>query len=89
VPTLLSEQGPASQAELRRRLSIDRRDLHALLRELKRDGLVARVRDERDRCRNVVTLTTAGISALARLGKRIDAAQDAVLGPLSAAECQG
>jgi MarR family transcriptional regulator, lower aerobic nicotinate degradation pathway regulator len=84
----LSEQGPASQAELGRRLSIDRSDLHALLAELESDGLVARVRDERDRRRNVVTLTRAGRGALARLGKRIDAAQDALLEPLSAGERQ-
>jgi MarR family transcriptional regulator, lower aerobic nicotinate degradation pathway regulator len=82
----LSEQGPASQADLGRRLSIDRSDLHALLAELESDGFVARVRDERDRRRNVVTLTPAGRGALARLGKRIDAAQDALLEPLSAAE---
>jgi MarR family transcriptional regulator, lower aerobic nicotinate degradation pathway regulator len=82
----LSEQGPASQAELGRRLSIDRSDLHALLAELEGDGLVARVRDERDRRRNVVTLTRAGRGALARLGKRIDAAQDALLEPLSTGE---
>lgn len=82
----LSEQGPASQAELGRRLSIDRSDLHALLAELESDGLVARVRDERDRRRNVVTLTKAGRGTLARLGKRIDAAQDALLEPLSTGE---
>jgi DNA-binding MarR family transcriptional regulator len=82
----LSEQGPASQADLGRRLSIDRSDLHALLAELEGDGLVARVRDERDRRRNVVTLTSAGRGVLARLGKRIDAAQDALLEPLSAGE---
>lgn len=86
--TSLSEQGPASQAGLGRRLSIDRSDLHALLAELEQDGLVARVRDERDRRRNVVTLTQAGRAALARLDERIDAAQDALLEPLSAAERQ-
>ncbi len=86
VLSSLSEQGPASQAELGRRLSIDRSDLHALLTELESDGLVARVRDQRDRRRNVVTLTRAGRGALARLGKRIDAAQDALLEPLSAGE---
>jgi len=82
----LAEQGSASQADLGRRLSIDRSDLHALLAELESDGLVARVRDERDRRRNVVTLTRAGRGALARLGNRIDAAQDALLEPLSADE---
>jgi MarR family transcriptional regulator, lower aerobic nicotinate degradation pathway regulator len=88
VLTSLAEQGPASQAELGRRLSIDRSDLHALLTGLERDGLVERVRDERDRRRNVVTLTGAGRSTLARLDQLIDAAQDALLGPLSPAERQ-
>ncbi len=86
VLTSLSEQGPASQAELGRRLWIDRSDLHALLAELERDGFVARVRDEQDRRRNVVMLTQAGASALARLDERIDAAQDALLEALTAAE---
>jgi MarR family transcriptional regulator, lower aerobic nicotinate degradation pathway regulator len=86
VLTSLREQGPASQAEIGRRLSIDRSDLHVLLAELERDRFVARVRDERDRRRNVVTLTQAGRTALARLDKRMDAAQDALLEPLSADE---
>ena len=86
VLTSLSEQGPTSQAELGRRLSIDRSDLHALLGELERDGIVTRVRDEQDRRRNVVMLTRAGQSVLARLDMRIDTAQDALLEPLSAGE---
>ncbi len=88
VLTSLAEQGPASQAELGRRLSIDRSDLHALLAGLEGDGLVARARDEQDRRRNVVTLTRPGRSALARLDRRIDAAQDALLEPLTASERQ-
>src|ERR1035441_5521058 len=40
VLTSLSEQGPASQAELGRRLSIDASDMHALLAEFERDGMV-------------------------------------------------
>jgi MarR family transcriptional regulator, lower aerobic nicotinate degradation pathway regulator len=86
VLTSLAEQGSASQAELGRRLSIDRSDLHALLAELERDGLVARARDERDRRRNVVTLTRRGRATLARLDQQIDAAQDALLHQLSAGE---
>jgi MarR family transcriptional regulator, lower aerobic nicotinate degradation pathway regulator len=86
VLTSLLGQGPASQAELGRRLSIDRSDLHALLGELERDGLVARVRDDRDRRRNIVTLTRAGRAAQARLDRRIEAAQDALLEPLPAGE---
>jgi DNA-binding MarR family transcriptional regulator len=86
VLTSLAEQGSASQAELGRRLSIDRSDLHALLAELERDGLVARTRDDRDLRRNVVTLTRPGRAALARLDKQIDAAQEALLEPLSTSE---
>jgi DNA-binding MarR family transcriptional regulator len=82
----LAEQGAASQAALGRRLWIDRSDLHALLAELERDGLVGRARDPEDRRRNVVTLTPAGKALLRRLDKRIEAAQAALLEPLSAAE---
>ena len=86
VLTSLAEQGPASQADLGRRLWIDRSDLHAILNELEAAGRVARIRDEADRRRNVVALTRAGRAALARLDRRIDAAQDALLAPLSARE---
>lgn len=86
VLTSLAQQGAASQAALGRRLWIDRSDLHALLTEMERDGLIARVRDPEDRRRNVVTLTATGKTLLRRLDKRIDAAQTALLEPLSAAE---
>ena len=68
------------------RLWIDRSDLHALLAELEGAGLVARVRDPEDRRRNVVTLTAAGKAVLRRLDLRVDAAQTALLEPLSAGE---
>jgi DNA-binding MarR family transcriptional regulator len=64
----------------------NRSDLHAILNELERDGFVARVRDERDRRRNVVTLSPAGAAALGRLDKRVAAAQRALLAPLSAGD---
>jgi DNA-binding MarR family transcriptional regulator len=83
VLTSLAEQGPASQAALGRRLWIDRSDLHAILNELERQDLIARARDQQDGRRNVVTLTPAGNAALSRLDKRVDAAQSALLQPLS------
>ena len=86
VLTSLAEQGPASQAALGRRLWIDRSDLHAILNELESNGQVARVRDETDRRRNVVALTRTGRAALARLDKRVDAAQEELLAPLPAAD---
>jgi len=80
----LADQGPASQADLGRRLWIDRSDLHAILNELERDGLLERVRDQDDRRRNVVTLTPKGRSAFERLEKVVEAAQAELLAPLSA-----
>lgn len=82
----LAEQGPASQAALGRRLWIDRSDLHALLREMEADHLVVRLRDAGDRRRKVVTLTPTGAATLERLQRRVDAAQQALLAPLSPGE---
>jgi DNA-binding MarR family transcriptional regulator len=86
VLTSLAERGAASQAALGRRLWIDRSDLHAILNELESSGQVARVRDDTDRRRNVVALTRTGRAALARLDKRVDAAQEELLAPLPAAD---
>ena len=86
VLVALAADGQASQAALGRRLSIDRSDMVAVVNDLERDGLVARVRDERDRRRNLVRLTPAGKRALDRLDARVEEAQGAVLAPLSAAE---
>ncbi|HEY2655879.1 MAG TPA: MarR family transcriptional regulator [Solirubrobacteraceae bacterium] len=86
VLSALAERGAASQAALGRRLLIDRSDMHGLLSELERDGLVARVRDPDDRRRMLVELTPAGARKLKRLDTRIDAAQEALVAPLSSAD---
>lgn len=86
VLVALDEHGSTSQAELGRRLSIDRSDMVAVINDLERDGLVARVRDAQDRRRNVIRLTPAGAVALKRLDARVEEAQDALLEPLSADE---
>ncbi|HTX12878.1 MAG TPA: MarR family transcriptional regulator [Solirubrobacteraceae bacterium] len=86
VLSALAERGAASQAALGRRLLIDRSDMHALLRELERDGLVTRLRDPNDRRRMLVDLTPAGARALKRLDRRIEAAQEAFMAPLSASD---
>jgi DNA-binding MarR family transcriptional regulator len=83
VLTALAEQGAVSQAALGRRLMIDRSDLHAILNELEGDNLIARVRDENDRRRNLVELTPAGATRLKRLDAQVEAAQAALLEPLS------
>ena len=82
----LSEDGPASQAAIGRRLGIDRSDMAAVVAELERDGRIARERDPDDRRRNVVTLTAAGRAALTRLDEQVSAAQEELLRPLSRAE---
>jgi DNA-binding MarR family transcriptional regulator len=86
VLVALAEDGPASQADLGRRLWIDRSDMVAVINDLERDGLVARVRDATDRRRNLVRLTPAGKRALERLDAQVEEAQAALLAPLSAAE---
>jgi MarR family transcriptional regulator, lower aerobic nicotinate degradation pathway regulator len=86
VLSALAERGAASQAALGRRLSIDRSDMHALLDGLERDGLLARVRDAHDHRRILIDLTPAGARVLKRLEKRVDAAQAALLAPLSATD---
>ena len=88
VLVALSDDGPLSQADLGRRLSIDRSDMAAVVAELEQRELVARTRDDRDRRRNVVTVTARGEDALARMDAAIAAAQDELLAPLSAPERQ-
>ena len=68
VLTALAEAGAVSQAELGRRLWLDRSDLHAVLNDLEREGLVARVRDEADRRRNLVRLMLDGRRTRSRAG---------------------
>lgn len=86
VLAALADHGPASQADLGRRLWIDRKDLHAVVADLEQAGLISRVRDEADRRRNVVAATPAAADTLARLDGRVAAAQEEFLAPLDAAE---
>jgi DNA-binding MarR family transcriptional regulator len=86
VLTSLAEQGEASQAALGRRLWIDPSDLHAIAGELEREGLIARVRDPKDRRRNVVQITASGRAILKRLDGLIDQAQRDFVSPLSASD---
>lgn len=88
VLVALSDDGPLSQADLGRRLAIDRSDMAAVASELEQRGLIARTRDDRDRRRNVVTITAAGHEALARMDSAIEGAQGELLAPLSAEERQ-
>jgi DNA-binding MarR family transcriptional regulator len=86
VLVALSESGPASQADLGRRLALDRSDLHAIVADLERDALIDRERDPEDGRRNRVRLTAKGRAQLRRLDKKVEQAQDELLAPLTAAE---
>jgi MarR family transcriptional regulator, lower aerobic nicotinate degradation pathway regulator len=82
----LDEGGPASQAALSRRTTIDRSDMVATINELLERGLVDRIADPTDRRRKVVSITPAGRRELRRLDRLLAGVQDDFLAPLPAAE---
>jgi MarR family transcriptional regulator, lower aerobic nicotinate degradation pathway regulator len=81
----LAELGTSSQVGLGRRLGLDVSDVHAVVSELEGRGYVARTRDPDDRRRNVLELTAVGRRQTARLERRVLAAQDELLAPLTPA----
>jgi DNA-binding MarR family transcriptional regulator len=86
ILTALADLGASSQAELGRRLAVDRSDMAAATSELERAGLVRRTRDATDRRRNLVALTPAGVFALRQLDAHVSEAQEDLLAPLTPAE---
>lgn len=82
----LDEVGPASQADLSRRTTIDRSDMVVTVNELAEQGLVERTPDATDRRRNVVSITPAGRQRLRKLDRLLAKVQDELLAPLSAEE---
>lgn len=86
VLATLDEFGATSQAELGRRSKMDRSDVVAAINELAEQGFVERAPDPADRRRNIVTLTPAGGEQLRRLDAALEAAQDELTAPLSAAD---
>jgi DNA-binding MarR family transcriptional regulator len=86
VLAALEEYGPLSQADLGRRLGLDRNDVNGILNRLEDHGQAARQADPADRRRNVVTLTEAGRRYLTELQEYTDAVQDELLTSLDAAE---
>jgi DNA-binding MarR family transcriptional regulator len=82
----LAEFGPAAQAEIGRRLGVDRSDMVAILNDLEGDGYVSRAPDPADRRRNSVELTLAGSEALTHFDRLVVAADDSLLGSLSPVE---
>jgi DNA-binding MarR family transcriptional regulator len=86
VLATLVEFGPAAQAQVGRRLGLDRSDLVAVLNDLEHEGYVSRSPDPIDRRRNTVTVTDAGHTALKRFDGLVVEANDRLLEPLSPAE---
>jgi DNA-binding MarR family transcriptional regulator len=82
----LEEWGPVGQADLGRKVSVDRSDLVALLAELERLRLVERTVNPSNRRRNIVEITPAGSKRLRALDQVVDDIQEQVLAPLSPGE---
>ncbi|MET7670746.1 MarR family winged helix-turn-helix transcriptional regulator [Micromonospora luteifusca] len=82
----LTEDGPASQADLGRRCGIDRSDVVAAINDLAGRGLVVRAPDPADRRRNIISSTDAGADVARRMGETVDRVQDDLLAPLSTTE---
>lgn len=82
----LDEVGPASQAELSRRTTIDRSDMVAAVDDLVARGDVSRTPDPTDRRRNVIALTPTGRRHLRQLDDLLTGVQDDILAPLSPAD---
>lgn len=83
VLAALDEFGPISQANLGRRVGLDRSDVVAVLDQLQHGGLVTRAPDEYDRRRNAVAVTASGSKALRTLDERANGAQKSLLEPLT------
>jgi DNA-binding MarR family transcriptional regulator len=86
VLAALDEYGPLSQADLGRRLGLDRNEVSGIVTRLQRDHRIDRHANPADRRRNVVTLTASGRQHLEEIQGHADAAQEELLVGLNAAE---
>ncbi|UFS57540.1 MarR family winged helix-turn-helix transcriptional regulator [Subtercola endophyticus] len=75
----LDEYGALSQAELGRRLGLDRNDVNGVINRLASAHQVVRKTDPTDRRRNIITLTAAGAVYLAELEAHADDVQHELL----------
>jgi DNA-binding MarR family transcriptional regulator len=83
---VLDSDAPSSQAELAALCGLLPAQLVAVIDELERDGLAERRRDEVDRRRSVVRLTSKGRRLLARADALAARIEDELLGHLDAAQ---
>ncbi|NIZ93013.1 MarR family winged helix-turn-helix transcriptional regulator [Kineococcus rubinsiae] len=86
ILAVLQAAGPLSQAEVGRRLRIDRKDLSGHSTRLEQLGFVTRRADPGDARRNLLENTSEGSALLERLDPDFVAAQDELLARLSTAE---
>lgn len=84
--TVLDRRPRASQRELGRALDLDRSTIADLVARMVRRGLIERERDEDDRRRNTLQLTTSGRAELARLRPRVNAIEPTLTAGLSPSE---
>ena len=82
----LDECGPIVQADLGRRLGIDRSDMVTVLNRLEAQEFASRTPDPTNRRRNLLALTSDGETALQEWDAKIGAAQAQVLAPLDTNE---
>lgn len=79
----VEEAGPCSQAEIGRRLHLDRKDVADRVAELEEQQCVERSPDPDDPRRKLVRLTARGGERLGEIRVVITAAQDDLLEPLT------
>lgn len=82
----LDEYGPVSQADLGRRLGLDRNAVNLVVTRLEGQGAITRTPDPDDRRRNTVALTTSGARQLAALQVASDAVQAELTAALTPSE---
>jgi DNA-binding MarR family transcriptional regulator len=82
----LAESGATSQADLGRRIGLDRSDVTAAVTDLEERGYLERAPDPADRRRNLVRITEQGEAFLRKLDSELNTAQEELLGPLSPSE---
>ena len=82
----LDEYGPACQKDVALRLGIDSGDIVAFIDGLQAKGLTLRQRDERDRRRQIVSITASGTHTLRKVEGMLDAAEPGILAALTEAE---
>lgn len=86
VLAALEEYGALSQADLGRRLGLDRNEVSGIVTRLAGGRHVDRQADPENRRRNIVTLTASGERYLEEIQRHADAAQDELLAGLSTTE---